>query len=194
MKHLFHGLETKALETQFIYFRQGGPENAELNEGPEAGLDGTDPVDEARDAEAFRRNAEGNGDAAVNHALTRAQGITAEHAGTYKGRTEFRNVNGFEVAVNNGAQEKRAIAEAMRQSQLEDEAADRELQDAMADTEAMTDDPALSGQLDQIDAGAEAQEAEVTGETQAELRDLAAAGNEWAADAGIEDDAALVQS
>lgn len=190
----------KVLKTEFeknhkFVYRNGNIEQAERAEQePVEGDETPDAAERAENAENFSNQAAASGDAAVNQAITRAQGITAEHTGTYRGRKEVRNVNGYDIMTDDGgAGEKRAIAAAMRARQTEAEAADRELQDAMADTEASLDAQPVNDELAEIDAEAETAEAEVTANTQAGLREAAAAGNQWAAAAGIEDDP-LVQA
>ncbi len=172
-------------------FRARTPEGIDHNfENTDVPDESGDSVDDASDAEAQAKSATEHGDAAVDQALLRAKGIQAEHNGSLGGTKTYTTSAGYniEMASDGGAEEARAMAEAVKMQKQDVAAANEELQQALAETpkiESPEDDAIpdnLQTELGDIDETTQTAEAEVTAETNQQMASVGAEAQNWFSD------------
>ena len=181
MKHLFF---RSAPLSRFCYSRGSldAHEDVPQNETAEA----LNPLQQRQQAESQAGAAGEHGDEAVNAALTNTNSILARHEGSYQGHTTYRNIGGFNIATQSGAEEMRATAAAMREARLEAEVAEDELQAEIDRPMPNAAGTEVSEALSGIDKQTAQAEAGVKANTQANVRQAAEAGDKWAQAIGLE--------
>lgn len=193
MKHLF-----KSSFIHLSYIKRAKTPEHGLDRGPDANeipaetIDSgdIDTVQDAKNAETQAQTATEHGDQAVNQALGRRMQMTARHEGTLGGEKSYKTSAGYDIRLENdgGAEETRAIAEAVKAQKKDVAAANAELDSALnEEPEAEEPMPAeLQNELGDIDTDTQTAENSIEAETNTEMAAVQKEANLWAS--GVTED------